>query len=181
NATNLLATQEYTGFSTRGDTGLTITPEGIEKPSAGLTYDYITEYSYGIVESFNLFIPRFMGGSSSEKLDEGSEMYAELLRMGATPAQARDFAENAPTYWGKQPFVGAPAYIGASVLFLFVFAFFLIKGRLKWWVVGGSILALLLSWGKNLSFFTELFIDYFPFYSKLRLVHILLVIIVLYV
>jgi hypothetical protein len=70
NATNLLATQEYTGFSTRGDTGLTITPEGNEKPAAGLTYDYITEYSYGIVESFNLFIPRFMGGSSSEKLDD---------------------------------------------------------------------------------------------------------------
>src|SRR5690606_26929709 len=67
NATNLLATQEYTGFSTRGDTGLTITPEGGDKPTAGLTYDYITEYSYGILESFNLFIPRFMGGSSSEK------------------------------------------------------------------------------------------------------------------
>lgn len=177
NATNLLATQEYTGFSTRGDTGLTITPEGSKKPSAGLTYDYITEYSYGILESFNLFIPRFMGGSSSEKLDEGSEMYAELIRMGASPAQARDFAENAPTYWGKQPFVGAPAYIGACVLFLFVFALFLIKGRLKWWIVGGSILALLLSWGKNFSFLTELFIDYFPLYSKFRAVSSIQVII----
>ncbi len=177
NATNLLATQEYTEFSTRGDTGLTITPEGIEKPSAGLTYDYITEYSYGILESFNLFIPRFMGGSSSEKLDEGSEVYAELIRMGASPGQARDFAENAPTYWGKQPFVGAPAYIGATVIFLFVFALFLIKGRLKWWIVGGSILALLLSWGKNFSFLTELFIDYFPLYSKFRAVSSIQVII----
>jgi len=177
NATNLLATQEYTGFSTRGDTGLTITPEGSEKPSAGLTYDYITEYSYGVLESFNLFIPRFMGGSSSEKLDEGSELYSELIRMGASPSQARDFAENAPTYWGKQPFVGAPAYIGASVLFLFVFALFLIKGRLKWWIVGGSILALLLSWGKNFSFLTEFFIDYFPLYSKFRAVSSIQVII----
>ncbi len=177
NATNLLATQEYTTFSTRGDTGITITPEGSEKPSAGLTYDYITEYSYGILESFNLFIPRFMGGSSSEKLDDGSEMYAELIRMGATPGQARDFAENAPTYWGKQPFVGAPAYIGATVLFLFVFALFLIKGRLKWWIVGGSVLALLLSWGKNFSFLTELFIDYFPLYSKFRAVSSIQVII----
>src|SRR5690606_37582372 len=174
---SLLATQEYTGFSTRGDTGLTITPEGSEKPSAGLTYDYITEYSYGILESFNLFIPRFMGGSSSEKLEEDSAMYKELLFLGATPSQAKDFASNAPTYWGDQPFVGAPAYIGATVLFLFVFALFLIRGRLKWWVVGGSVLALLLSWGKNFSFFTEFFIDYFPLYSKFRAVSSIQVII----
>lgn len=177
NATNLLATQEYTGFSTRGDTGLTITPEGDDKPAAGLTYDYITEYSYGILESFNLFIPRFMGGSSSEKLDEDSAMYSQLLQMGAPPGQARDFAQNAPTYWGDQPFVGAPAYIGATVLFLFVFALFLIKGRLKWWVVGGSILALLLSWGKNFPVPTEIFIDFMPLYSKFRAVSSIQVII----
>ncbi len=177
NATNLMATQEYANFSTRGNTGLTITPEGAPKISEGLTYDYITEYSYGIVESFNLFIPRFMGGSSSEKLDDSSAMYAQLIQMGASPMQARDFANNAPTYWGKQPFVGAPAYIGASVLFLFVFALFLIKGRLKWWIVGASILALLLSWGKNFSFLTEFFIDYIPLYSKFRAVSSIQVII----
>ncbi|MFN4763516.1 YfhO family protein [Gillisia sp. Q332] len=170
NATNLLATQEYAAFSTRGDTGLTITAEGTEQKSDGLSIDYITEYSYGILESFNLFIPRFMGGSSSEILDEDSQMYQQLIKMGASPVQARNFAENAPTYWGDQPFVGAPAYIGASVLFLFVFALFLIKGRLKWWIVGGVILALLLSWGKNFLFFTELFIDYVPLYDKFRAV-----------
>ncbi len=170
NATNLLATQEYTQYSTRGDTGLSITEEGKQKETAGLNYDYITEYSYGIAETLNLFIPRFMGGSSSEKLDEDSEMYAQLLRMGASPVQAKDFAENAPTYWGDQPFVGAPAYIGASIIFLFVFALFLIKGRLKWWIVGGTILSIILSWGKNFGFFTELFIDFVPLYNKFRAV-----------
>ncbi len=117
NATNLMATQEYTEFSTRGDNGLTIGPDGKEKPASGLDYNYITEYSYGITETFNLFIPRFMGGSSSEKLNEKSEMYQQLLKMGASPAQAKDFAESAPTYWGSQPFVGAPAYIGATIIF----------------------------------------------------------------
>ncbi|MBK5194091.1 MAG: hypothetical protein JJE07_12965, partial [Flavobacteriaceae bacterium] len=170
NATNLLATQQYTAFSTRGDTGLTINPDGTPKTSGGLNFEYITEYSYGIVESFNLFIPRFMGGSSSEKLDENSEMYSQLLTMGAGPAQAKDFAKNAPTYWGNQPFVGAPAYIGATILFLFVFALFLIKGRLKWWIVGGIILSLLLSWGKNFAFLTQFFIDYVPLYNKFRAV-----------
>jgi len=170
NATNLLATQEYTQHSTRGDTGLSITAEGKQKESAGLNYDYITEYSYGIAETLNLFIPRFMGGSSSETLDEDSEMYAQLLKMGASPVQAKDFAENAPTYWGDQPFVGAPAYIGASIIFLFVFALFLIKGRLKWWIVGGTILSLILSWGKNFGFVTEFFIDFVPLYNKFRAV-----------
>ncbi|WP_034925570.1 YfhO family protein [Gillisia sp. CAL575] len=170
NATNLLATQEYTQHSTRGDTGLSITAEGKQKETAGLNYDYITEYSYGIAETLNLFIPRFMGGSSSETLDEDSEMYAQLLKMGASPVQAKDFAENAPTYWGDQPFVGAPAYIGASIIFLFVFALFLIKGRLKWWIVGGTILSLILSWGKNFGFVTEFFIDFVPLYNKFRAV-----------
>ena len=170
NATNLLATQEYAEFSTRGDTGLTINPEGTPKTSEGLNFDYITEYSYGIVETFNLFIPRFMGGSSSETLDENSEIYSQLLQMGAGPAQAKDFAKNAPTYWGNQPFVGAPAYIGATILFLLVFALFLIKGKLKWWIVGGIILSLMLSWGKNFAFLTQFFIDYVPLYNKFRAV-----------
>lgn len=170
NATNLLATKEYADFSTRGDTGLTITPEGTADKAAGLDYQYITEYSYGILETFNLFIPRFMGGSSAEDVGMKSNIYSELLKMGASPVQARQFAESAPTYWGDQPFVGAPAYIGATVIFLFVLALFLVKGRLKWWIVGGSLLALLLSWGKNFGFLTEFFIDYVPLYNKFRAV-----------
>ncbi len=73
-------------------------------------------------------------------------------------------------YWGDQPIVEAPAYVGAVVLFLFVFALFLVKGRLKWWLVGGTILSLLLSYGKNLEFLTDFFIDYVPLYNKFRAV-----------
>jgi hypothetical protein len=170
NATNLMATQEYADFSTRGDTGLTITPEGTEDKSDGLDYNYITEYSYGILESFNLFIPRFMGGSSAENVGTDSAIYNQLLQLGANPIQAAQFAEGAPTYWGDQPFVGAPAYIGATVLFLFVLALFLVKGRAKWWLVGGTVLALLLSWGKNFGLLTNFFIEYIPLYNKFRAV-----------
>lgn len=170
NATNLLATQEYADFSTRGDTGLTITPEGTPDKSDGLDYTYITEYSYGILESFNLFIPRFMGGSSAENVGTDSAIYKQLLQLGANPVQAAQFAESAPTYWGDQPFVGAPAYVGATVLFLFVFALFLVRAKLKWWIVGGTLLALLLSWGKNFGFLTDFFINYIPLYNKFRAV-----------
>jgi hypothetical protein len=177
NMTNLLATQEYADFSTRGETGLTIEPNGTKKVKSGLDYDYITEYSYGVMETFNLFIPRFMGGSSSESLGKDSEVYNEIIQLGASPVQALEFSKNLPTYWGDQTFIGAPAYIGASVLFLFVLALFLIKGKTKWWIVTGSILALLLSWGDNFSLLTKFFIDVVPFYDKFRAVSSIQVII----
>ena len=170
NATNLMATQQYAEFSTRGDTGLTISPDGTPAPEEGLEYDYITEYSYGILESFNLIIPRFMGGSSGESLGTDSHTYQALIRMGASPIQAQQFVDSAPTYWGEQPFVGAPAYIGATVIFLFVLALYLVRGRLKWWIVGGTLLALMLSWGKNFEVLTRFFIDVVPLYNKFRAV-----------
>lgn len=176
NATLLLATQEYTAHSTRGETGLTINPDGSEKRASGLTFDYITTYSYGITETLDLFIPGFMGGSN-ENIGTDSNLYEELIKMGVPAGQAKGFTENAPTYWGQQPIVAAPAYIGATVLFLFVFALFLIRGRLKWWIVGGSILALLLSWGKNFEFLTQFFIDVVPLYNKFRAVSSIQVII----
>jgi hypothetical protein len=171
NATNLLATQEYTNFSTRGESTVNLLPNGKEKTEdSALEYDYITEYSYGPLESFNLFIPRFMGGSNSEKLSSDSEVYEELLKIGASPIQAKGFLESAPLYWGNQPFVAAPAYIGAGVIVLFILALFLIKSRFKVWIVSGSILALLLSWGDNFSILTKFFIEYVPLYDKFRAV-----------
>lgn len=168
NATNLMATQEYMDFSTRGDTGLSL--EGEKESGVGLDYDYITSYSYGILESFNLFIPRFMGGSNAEKLGTDSESYQAILKIGASPLQAKEFVKTSPTYWGNQPYVAAPAYVGATVLFLFVLALFLVKGRFKWWVVSGSLLALALSWGDNWESLTRFFINYVPLYDKFRAV-----------
>jgi len=170
NATNLLATKEYAAQSTRGKSALTINPDGSKKTSTGLDYAYITEYSYGILESFNLFIPRFMGGSSAEKLSTDAACYQELLKMGATPGQAKSFISHAPTYWGAQTFVGAPAYLGAGVVFLFVFALFLVKGKLKWWLVAGTLVSLFLSWGDNFSILTKFFINVVPMYDKFRAV-----------
>lgn len=171
NATNVMATQEIAKESTRSKSELTINSDGSSKEiTSGLDRDYITKYSYGILESFNLFIPRFMGGGNSENLGKDSNTYDAYKRLGASPTQALQEAKRAPTYWGKQPIVEAPAYVGAVILFLFVFALFMVKGRLKWWLVGGIIMSLILSWGKNLSFITDLFIDYFPLYNKFRAV-----------
>ncbi|WP_274475476.1 YfhO family protein [Mangrovimonas aestuarii] len=171
NATNIMATQEYVKESTRGKSELTINSDGsLKDVTNGLSRDYITEYSYGIVESLNLFIPRFTGGGNHEDVGKDSETYQFYLKQGVPPVQAKEYAKQTPTYWGNQPIVEAPAYIGAVVLFLFVLALFLVKGRTKQWLVAGTILSLLLSYGKNLGFLTDLFIDYFPMYNKFRAV-----------
>ncbi len=178
NATNILATKEYADTSTRGKTELTINSDGSKKDSkSGLDYDYITEYSYGKLESFNLFIPRFMGGSSSEAMPKNSKTEETLLRMGASSQEAKQILRQVPMYWGDQTYVGAPAYVGSIIIFLAVLALFLIRGRLKWWAVSGVVLTLLLSWGKNFDGLTTFFIDYFPLYNKFRAVSSIQVII----
>ncbi len=171
NATNILATKEYVKESTRGKSELTINPDGSPKEvTSGLDKEYITQFSYGIVETFNLFIPRFMGGGNGEDVGKNSATYDAFRRLGATTTQAAEQAKHAPMYWGDQPIVEAPAYVGAVIIFLFVFALFLVKGRLKWWLLGGTIMSLLLSYGKNFGFLTDFFIDYVPLYNKFRAV-----------
>ena len=170
NATRLLPMKEYGDFSTRGKSELTINPDGtVKKAEKGLDKTYITEYSYGILETFNLMIPRFMGGGTVESLGDNSKFY-ETLALAAGPEVARQESKKALTYWGKQPIVEAPAYIGAIVVFLFFLGVFLINDKIKYWLVGATIFSILMSWGKNFSGLTNFFIDYIPLYNKFRAV-----------
>lgn len=178
NATNILATKEYADTSTRGKSELTINADGSPKESKnGLDYEYITEYSYGRAETLNLFIPNFMGGGSGDSFPADSEAAETLLRMGASPQDVNGIMRQVPLYWGDQTYVSAPAYVGAVVIFLAVLALFLVRGRLKWWVVSAFFLSLLLSWGRNFEFLTEFFINNVPLYNKFRAVSSIQVII----
>ena len=173
NSSNILATIEYSGESTRGSSSsLTINPDGSfkENNSKGLDREYITQWSYGIFESLNLFIPKIMGGGSSENLDQNSSFYKLLRNNGYSPIESNQIIKNSPTYWGDQPFVEAPAYLGVVVFFLFVFSVFLYRGNHRGWLLASIIVSLLLSFGKNFSLLTDLFIDYFPIYDKFRAV-----------
>lgn len=172
NASNLLATYEYSKYSTRGNAStLTINPDGSTKEiSTGLDFDYITQWSYGFFETFNLFIPRIVGGGSSEELDKSSSFYKFLVANGYNNIDALNIVKNSPTYWGNQPFVEAPAYIGITVFFLFVFSVFLYRGKHLVWILSAIFLSLILSYGKNLNFLTEFFINNIPFYNKFRAV-----------
>ena len=171
NAPNILSTYDYSKYSTRSQSELKLNPDGTKKEiSTGLDYDYITQYSYGIFESLNLIAPRVQGGASSEDIGEDSELYEFLIENNVPKPQAESFIKSVPTYWGSQPILEAPAYIGASIAFLFILSLFVVKGPFKWWLLISFILSLLLSWGKNFPLLTNLFIDYVPFYNKFRAV-----------
>ena len=178
NATNLLATSEYAKQSTRSQSELTVLADGGQRPkTSGLDKDYITQYSYGIFESLNLFIPRLMGGGNSEELGKDSNTYKAFKDLGATSIQALKEAKRAPMYWGEQPIVEAPAYLGATLIFLCFLGLLLYKGFHKWWLLLAMIFALILSYGKHLPWLTNVFIDHIPFYNKFRAVSSIQVII----
>ena len=170
NSSRLLATKEYADVSTRGKTALTINPDGTKKEvTTGLSKEYITQFSYGKAETFNLFVPRYMGGGTVESLDEKSNTYQYVSSIAGSK-QADGFTKQVYTYWGDQLIVEAPAYIGAVMLFLFFLAVFILKGKYKYWLVASSVFAILMSWGKNFQFLTNFFIDYVPLYNKFRAV-----------
>ena len=171
NATNLLATAEYANFSTRGKSDLSFNPDGSKKVTdMAMTYDYITEYSYGIAESFNLIAPRLFGGSNNEKVGTDSNMFEFMISQGVPEAQASDFVSAMQTYWGDQPGVSAPAYIGAVVFFLGILALFIDERKIKYVFLSGAFLTLILSWGKNFPALTDFCIDHIPMYNKFRAV-----------
>lgn len=172
NITNLWLTWEYSHYSTRGKSELTSKQE---IQTTGLDKDYIlNDYSYGVSETMNLLIPDFKGRSHSYNRGRQSEVYRVLVDNGVPGALA--IAEGLPTYWGPQRYTSGPVYIGATVIFLFVFGLFFVKGRIKWWLLSATILSIMLAWGKHLYWFSEFFIDFVPGYNKFRTVSMILVI-----
>ena len=170
NSTRLMATKEYSDFSTRGNTELTMNSDGTPKEvTSGLSKEYITQFSYGISETYNLLVPRYMGGGTVESLDKNSNTYKYVSSI-ASPKQAEGFTKQVYTYWGDQLIVEAPAYIGAVIIFLFFLGIFLVKGKFKHWLVASTVFSILMSWGKNFELLTNFFIDYVPLYNKFRAV-----------
>lgn len=173
NATSLLTTNEYGKATMRGDSnGLTVDSQNSQH---GLNRDYITQWSYGIGETMTLLIPDFKGGASASNLSSDSETGKKLAALGA-PDVDKILKENQfPLYWGTQPGTSGPVYIGAIICFLFVLGLFLVDKRTKWWLLPMIILTVMLSWGRNFMWLTDIFINYVPLYNKFRTVSMMLV------
>ncbi|WP_396188556.1 YfhO family protein [Flavobacterium sp.] len=171
NATNLMATSEYATNSTRSNSELTFDANGKKKSdSNAMSYAYITEYSYGIAESLNLIAPKLFGGSNAEDLGTDSSMYQFIVAQNVPESEAVNLVKHMPTYWGEQPIVAAPAYIGIVVFFLAILALFVEKRKIKYALAVGVVFSLALSWGKHFAPLTDFFINYVPMYNKFRAV-----------
>ena len=172
NAPSLYHTQKYSKETMRGGHSELTTPTadgGDAKPSSGLSKDYITQWSYGKMESFTLLIPNMKGGASGA-------LSQQKVAVEAAPASARPYLSQVNSYWGDQPGTSGPVYVGAIVCLLFVLGCITVKSPMKWALIAVTIFSLLLSWGKNFMPLTEWFIDYFPMYNKFRTVSSILVI-----
>ena len=172
NANKLIPTYEYTPYTMRG--GSELTSDSDSHNSKGLDLDYATAWSYGISEMPNLLIPNFNGGASSGELSMDSET-AQLLKRAGQP-NLRQTMKHMPLYWGPQPFTAGPMYMGAITIFLFVLGLILCKGREKWWLVAATVIAVFLAWGNHFMWFTKLWFNYAPMYSKFRTVSMALIV-----
>ncbi|NPA37693.1 MAG: YfhO family protein [Chlorobi bacterium] len=172
NFQSLAVTYEYGKYSIRGKSELS---HDKENRTTGLDRDYATAWSYGKLETFNMLIPNLMGGSSDSELSENSEAYKKLRDFGYPKSQALKTIKHMPTYWGPQPMTSGPVYVGALIVFLFVLGIFLVKGSVRTWVLIVTALAVMLAWGRNFMWFTDLFFDYLPGYNKFRTVSMTLV------
>lgn len=164
NASMLFVNQEYAKYTMRGGSEITVTPEDLYKDgeaksiaaSNGLDKDYAFSWSYGKAETYTLLVPGAYGGGSGETVGRESEFYKNFRQ------------EQAPLYWGDQPFTSGPVYFGAIIIFLFIFGLFVVKGPDRWWLLLATILAILMSWGKNLMGFNGFLFDKLPMYNKFR-------------
>ena len=164
--TTLYANYEFGKETMRGKPILT---KDVTNQTTGLDRDYITQWSYGIGETWSLMIPNAKGGASAYIGNDNAALDKCDKRFRSTIAQ-----QNA--YWGDQPGTSGPVYVGAIVCFLFVLGLFVVKGKYKWVLLAATVLSILLSWGKNFMGFTDFFLDYIPGYNKFRAVSMTLVI-----
>lgn len=168
NASNLYHTWQYSQESMRGKSEL-VKKNTANQTSSGLDRDYITQWSYGIDETWTLLIPNAKGGASVPMSQN------KIVQEKGDP-QLMQAYQQIGQYWGDQPGTSGPVYVGAFVLLLFVLGLFIVKGPMKWALLAATVLSILLSWGRNLMGFTNFFLDYIPMYAKFRTVASILVI-----
>ena len=168
NLSNLYHTWQYSQESMRGKSEL-VKQNAANQTNSGLERDYITQWSYGIGETWTLLVPNTKGGASVP-------LSANETAMAKANSDFLPIYQQLGQYWGEQPGTSGPVYVGAFVIFLFILGLFLVKGPVKWALLAATILSILLSWGKNFMGFTDFFLDYVPMYAKFRTVASILVI-----
>ncbi len=169
NTQTLWTAYEISKYSIRGGQSELKTEGKNAKQSKGLDKDYALAWSYGVGESLSLFIPNVKGGPS-DYIGNDPKLMSKIN------SQFKQYIAQQSRYWGPQPFTAGPVYFGAVIIFLFVLGMFIIKNKIKWWILAATILSIMLAWGKHFPLLTDLFYYYFPYYNKFRVVSMILVV-----
>ncbi len=165
NARALLVSQQYAKQTMRGGNAITVTPEdlyhdsepaSISGKTSGLDINYAFSWSYGVGETYTLLVPGAMGGGSGETVSTESASYKAFHQ------------QQMPLYWGDQPFTSGPVYFGAIIIMLAIMGLILVKGPERWWLLLATILAIIMSWGRNFMPFNEWLFNHLPLYNKFR-------------
>ena len=175
-STAYMANREYAKETMRGGHSELAKEEDAVNKTSGLSLDYITQYSYGIGETSTLLIPGARGYASAYNVGTNSKVYEAMVKNGMPKKQAAEYCKGMPTYWGGNEGTSGPVYVGAIVCFLFVLGLLIVKGPYKWALLVATLFSILLSWGYNFMWLTELFAKYFPMYTKFRAVESILVV-----
>lgn len=180
NASLLWSTMEYSAYSYRGKSNLT---QHTSEPSSGLARSYAYQWSQGVEECFTFLVPNAYGGASgpSDAINQNSAVAKVFIDKGVQPDQAVNYAQSIMSqfpgmgmYWGNKPSTSGPFYFGAVICFLFLFGLLIVRSRIKWWLLGTVVLTMLLSFGSNFPYVSDLFFNYFPLYNKFRTVESIL-------
>ncbi len=173
---NIFMNSEYAAETMRGGHSDIVKETDATNRTKGLDLDYATAWSYGIDETMTFLIPNYMGGASGYNLGKDSQLEQDLKKMGVPARQARQFCQSAPTYRGEKAFTSGPVYVGAIVCFLFILGLLIVGGPYKWALLAATFFSILLAWGHNCMWLTELFFKYFPMYNKFRAVESILIV-----
>ena len=171
-----MANKEYAKETMRGGHSELANENNKDNKTSGLDLTYMTQYSYGIGETSTLLIPGARGYASAYDVGTNSKVYDAMVKNGMPKKQAAEYCKGMPTYWGGDEGTSGPVYVGAIVCFLFVLGLLIVKGPYKWALLVATIFSILLSWGSNFMWLTELFAKCFPMYTKFRAVESILVV-----
>jgi hypothetical protein len=175
NASLLWSTYEYGKDTIRGQSNLT---QHTNEPSNGLSKNYVYEYSQTVGETFTFLVPNAYGGPGPglSALDLPTSDFNKAFVTAGVPQeqvgnalqQLASIGLQFSTYWGDKPLTSGPHYFGAVICFLFIFGLFIVKNRIKWWLLASVVLTTLLSFGNSFPYISDLFFNYFPLYNKFR-------------
>ena len=180
NLPSIYHTYEYAKETKRTQSELTPPPSSsreasVSRPTGGMSRSDILGWSYGQSETWSLLIPNIKGGATA-KPSGGQIVPTSLSQLEDARNSSNQLLQILPQYFNNSEGTNGPVYVGAIIFVLFIVGCIIVKGPIKWALVFSTVLSIVLAWGINFEWLSDLMIYNFPLYNKFRAVESILVI-----